>query len=109
LVRLVTLPWTRWPTWYFSTAWAPGVGGERLHREVDAVALGVHVDDLDLHRLADLHDLARVVEAAEGELGAVDEAVHATEVHEHAEVGDLDDVASSTAPARGARSSRPWP
>src|SRR5690606_559208 len=71
----------------------PRVGRELLHGEVDALALEVHVEDLDPHLVAQLDDVARVVEAAVGELAAVHQAVYAAQVHEDAEVGDLDDLA----------------
>src|SRR5690606_22084418 len=71
----------------------PRVRRELLHGEVDALALEVHVQDLDLHLVTDLDDVTRVVEAAVRELGAVDQAVYAAQVHEDAEVGDLHDLA----------------
>src|SRR5690606_38499528 len=71
----------------------PRVRRELLHGEVDALALEVHVEDLHTHLVAELDDVARVVEAAVRELAAVHEAVDAAEVHEDAEVGDLHDLA----------------
>ena len=41
---------------------APRVLLGRLQRQRDALAVEVDVEDLDLHLLADLHDLARVVD-----------------------------------------------
>src|SRR5690606_26724184 len=71
----------------------PGVGGELLHGEVDALALEVHVEDLDLDLVAQLDDVTGVREAPVRELGAVHQPVDATEVDEDPEVGDLDDLA----------------
>src|SRR5690606_2250292 len=71
----------------------PRVGGELLHREVDALALEVHVEDLDLDLIAELNDLAGVVEAAVRQLRAVHQSMDAAEGDEHAEVGDLHDLA----------------
>src|SRR5690606_32876713 len=55
--------------------------------------LEVHVEDFDLDLVADLDDVARVVEAAVGQFAAVNEAVDAAEVDECAEVGDFNDFA----------------
>ena len=59
-----------------------------LQRQRDALAVHVHVQDLDRDLLADLDDLARVVDVLPGKLGHVHEAVHAAEVDERAEVDD---------------------
>src|SRR5690606_35440037 len=59
-----------------------------LERQADALALQVHVEDLDRDLVPDGHDRARVVDVLPGQLGHVDEAVHAAEVDEGAEVHD---------------------
>ena len=64
-----------------------------LEAERDALAVAVDVEHLDLHRLADLEDLGRVVDVRPRELGDVDQAVHAVEVDEGAEVDDVRDLA----------------
>ena len=64
-----------------------------LQAERDALAVAVDVEHLDLHRLADLEDLGRVVDVRPRELGDVDQAVHAVEVDEGAEVDDVRDLA----------------
>ena len=64
-----------------------------LETEGDALAVAVDVQDLDLDRLADRQDLARVVDVRPRELGDVDQAVDAVEVHERAEVDDVRDLA----------------
>src|SRR5690606_11061797 len=71
----------------------PRVGRELLHGEVDALALEVHVEDLDLDLVTELDDVTRVREAAVGQLGAVHQPVDPAEVDEDPEVGDLDDLA----------------
>ena len=59
-----------------------------LQRQRDALAVHVHVEDLDGDLLADLDDLGRVVDVLPGQLGDVHQAVHAAEVDERAEVDD---------------------
>jgi hypothetical protein len=60
-----------------------------LQAQRDALALAVDAQHLDLDLLVHLHHLARMVDAAPGHVGDVQEAVDAAEVHEHAEVGDV--------------------
>src|SRR6185437_397429 len=64
-----------------------------LQRQRDALAVHVHVEDLDRDLLADLDNLTRVVDVLPGQLGHVHEAVHAAEVDERAEVDDRRDDA----------------
>src|SRR5665811_346306 len=69
----------------------PRVFLRRLQRQGDALPVEVDVEHLDGDLLADLHDLARVVDVLPGQLGDVHQAVHAAEVHERAEVDDRGD------------------
>ena len=71
----------------------PRVGLGLLQAERDALAVAVDVEHLDLDRLADVEHLGRMVHVAPGELGDVDQAVHAVEVDERAEVDDVRDLA----------------
>ncbi len=64
-----------------------------FHSERDAVGFVVDLDDLDLHLLADIEHLGRVVDAPPGDVGDVQETVDAAEVHERAVVGDVLDHA----------------
>ena len=64
-----------------------------LETERDALPVPVDVEHLDLHGLADVEHLGRMVHVAPAELGDVDEAVHAIEVDERAEVDDVRDLA----------------
>src|SRR5882724_2544085 len=71
----------------------PGVRLQLLQAEADALALPVDVEDLDLDLLPDVDHLGRVRHAAVAHVGDVEQAVHAPEVDEGAEVGDvLDDA-----------------
>ena len=73
-----------------------------LQRQRDALAVHVHVQDLDGDLLADLDDLARVVDVLPRQLGHVHQAVHAAEVDERAEVDDRgDDALADLALAQG--------
>ena len=71
----------------------PRIGLELLHAEADALGVGVEADHLHLDLLADLQRLARVVDAAPGDVGHVQQAVDAAEVHEGAVIGDVLDHA----------------
>ena len=59
-----------------------------LQRQGHALAVHVDVQHLDRDLLADLDNLARVVDVLPGQLGHVHQAVHAAEVDERAEVDD---------------------
>ena len=71
----------------------PRIGLQLLHAEADALRLRVDADDLHLDRVADVDDLARVIDAAPGHVGDVQQAVDAAEVDEGAVVGDVLDEA----------------
>src|SRR6185437_6032747 len=71
----------------------PRIVQELLHAERDAVRLVVDLDDLDLHGLADGQHLGRVVDAAPGDIGDVQQAVDAAEVDERTVIGDVLDHA----------------
>ncbi len=60
----------------------------RLERERHALALEIDIEDLDVDLLADLDDLARVVDVLPRELADMNEPIHAPEIHEGAEVDD---------------------
>ena len=71
----------------------PRIVQQLLHAERDAVRLVVDLDDLDLHRLADVEHLGRVIDAPPGDVGDVQQAVDAAEVDERAVIGDVLDHA----------------
>ncbi len=71
----------------------PRIVEQLLHAERDAVGLVVDLDDLDLHLLADIEHLGRVIDPAPGDVGDVQQAVDAAEVDEGAVVGDVLDHA----------------
>src|SRR6478736_7006139 len=71
----------------------PRIGEQLLDAERDAVRLVVDLDDLDLDRLADVHDLRRVVHAAPCHIGDVQQAVDAAEINERTVFGDVLDHA----------------
>jgi hypothetical protein len=71
----------------------PRIREQLLDAERDAVGLVVDLDDLDLDRLANGHDLGRMVHAAPRHVGDVKQAVDAAEIDEGAVLGDvLDDA-----------------
>src|SRR5580658_11519 len=67
----------------------PRIFLELLHAQRDAVRLVVDLDDPDLHLLADRQHLGRMVDAAPGDVGDVQQAVDAAEVDERAVIGDV--------------------
>ena len=71
----------------------PGIALGLLEPERDPLPLPVDVENLHLDGLADLEHLARMVHVRPGELGDVDQAVHAVEVDEGAEVDDVRNLA----------------
>src|SRR5664280_380852 len=71
----------------------PRVVEQLLHAERDAVSLVIDLDDLDLHRLADIEHLGRMIDAPPGDVGDVQQAVDAAQIHEGAVVGDVLDHA----------------
>ena len=71
----------------------PRIVEQLLHAERDAVGLVIDLDDLDLHLLADIEHLGRMIDPAPGDIGDVQQAVDAAEVDEGAVVGDVLDHA----------------
>ncbi len=71
----------------------PRIVEQLLHAERDAVRLVIDLDDLHLDRLADGQNLARMIDAAPGNVGDVQQAVDAAEVHERTIIGDVLDHA----------------
>ena len=71
----------------------PGIGLELLHAQADALGLMVDLDDLDGDGLAHREHFGRVRDTAPGDVGDVQQAVHAAQVHEGAIVGDVLDNA----------------
>src|ERR1700742_3266112 len=71
----------------------PLIVEQLLHAERDAVRLVVDLDDLDLDGLADVEHLGRVIDPPPGDIGDMQQAIDAAEVHERAVVGDVLDHA----------------
>ncbi len=69
----------------------PRILGGLLEAKGDALAVEIHVEDLDGNLVSDLDDLGRVVDVAPGQLGDVNESVDAAEVHKGTEVDDRRD------------------
>src|SRR5690606_177532 len=64
-----------------------------LEAEGDLLLVAVDGEDLDLDLLVDADDVRRMIDAAPGHVGDVQQAVDAAEVDERAEVGDVLDRA----------------
>ena len=69
-----------------------------LEAQRDALAVAVDVEDDDFQLLAALDDFARMLDAAPGEIGDVEQAVDAVEIDEDAEIGDVLDLALAALP-----------
>ena len=67
----------------------PRVVQQLLHAQADAVGVLVDLDDLDLDGLADREDLRRVVDAAPGHVGDVQQAIDAAQINEGTVFGDV--------------------
>ncbi len=68
---------------------APGIGLELLVPERDALGLPVELQHLHLDLVADVQNLARVIDAAPGHVGDVEQSVDAAQVHEGAVLRDV--------------------
>ena len=64
-----------------------------LQAERDALLLLVDVENDDFELLTDLEQFARMTEAAPGHVGDVEQAIHAIEIDERAEIGQVLDRA----------------
>src|SRR6185369_13807722 len=72
---------------------APRILGDLLEAEADALGVGVELEDLHANVVADLEQLARVVDPAPAHVGDVEQAVDAAEVDERTVLGEvLDDT-----------------
>jgi len=71
----------------------PRVLGGLFEAEGDAFLVAVHLDDHDLHFFTLLEHFGGVRDATPAHVGDVEEAVHAVEVDERAEIGDVLDHA----------------
>ena len=71
----------------------PRIRHQLLEAQRDALTIPVDVEDLDLEFLSDVGDLRGVPDPAPGHVGDVEEAVHASQIDERTEIGDvLDDT-----------------
>src|SRR5262249_3540779 len=71
----------------------PRIVEQLLHAERDAVGLVIDLDDLDLHLLADIEHLGRMIDPPPGDIGDVQQPIDAAEIDERAVVGDVLDHA----------------
>src|SRR6185436_16031026 len=67
----------------------PRIVEQLLHAERDAVGFVVDLDDLDLHLLADIEHLGRVIDAAPRDVGDVQQTIDAAQIDERAVIGDV--------------------
>jgi len=71
----------------------PRICLQLLHAEADALRLRIDAHDLHLDGIADIDDLARVIDAPPGHVGDVQQTVDAAEIDEGAVIGDVLDNA----------------
>src|SRR5206468_11500698 len=67
----------------------PRIGLELLHAERDALRLGIEANDLNLDGLADGQRLRRMIDAAPGNVGDMEQPVDPTQIDEGAVIGDV--------------------
>src|SRR5206468_11978780 len=72
----------------------PRIGLELLHAERDALRLGIEANDLNLDGLADGQRLRRMIDAAPGNVGDMEQPIDAAEIDESAVIGDVLDHAA---------------
>ncbi len=71
----------------------PRIVEQLLHAERDAVGVVIDLDDLHFHRLADIEHFGRVIDPAPCDIGDMQQAVDAAEIHERTVIGDVLDHA----------------
>src|SRR5215203_727827 len=71
----------------------PRIVQQLLHAERNAVGFVVDLDDLDLHRVADVEHFGRVIDEPPGDVGDMQQAVDAAEINERTVIGDVLDKA----------------
>ena len=71
----------------------PRIAFELLHAKADALGLWVDLDDLNFDRVANIDDLAWVIDALPAHVSDVQEAINAAEVNECTVIGDVFDDA----------------
>ncbi len=71
----------------------PGIGLELLHAQADALGVVVDLDDLHGDGLAHRQDFGRMGDAAPGDVGDMQQPVHAAQIHKGAVIGDVLDHA----------------
>ena len=89
----VTVPCTRSPALYFSLDQVPRMRLQLLHAERNAPLGGIHLEHLDLDLLAHRQHVGGLVDAAPGNVGDVQQRVHAADIHESAVIGQAADRA----------------
>mmetsp|Transcript_31925 Transcript_31925/g.41069 ORF Transcript_31925/g.41069 Transcript_31925/m.41069 type:complete len:208 (+) Transcript_31925:12-635(+) len=71
----------------------PRIAFELLHTKADALGLWVDLDDLNFDRVANIDDLAWVIDALPAHVSDVQEAINAAKINERTVIGDvLDDA-----------------
>src|SRR6267378_3645332 len=67
----------------------PRIGQKLFVTERDPLAIAIELEDLDLHRVAYLKKLGRILEASPGHIGDMQQSVNAAEIDERAIVGQI--------------------
>ena len=71
----------------------PGIGLQLFHAQRNTLGFGIEADHLHLHGLADLQGFGRVIDAAPSDIGDMQKAVDAAQVHKSPVIGDVLDHA----------------
>ena len=75
--------------WELAFDAVPWIVLKLLHTKADTMRFLVDLDDLDFHRFADCDDFGRMVDAAPGHVGDVQQTVDTAQVHEGPVFGDV--------------------
>ena len=71
----------------------PGIGLKLLHAKRNTLGFGIEADDLNLDRLANRQNLARMVDPAPGDIGDMQQTVNAAQIDKGAIIGEVLDHA----------------
>jgi len=70
---------------------SPGIGLKHLETERNSLPLPIQTEHVNIHLVADLEDLAGMVNPSPTQFRNVDQAISPTQVHESAELGNAGD------------------
>ena len=67
----------------------PWIGFQLLHAQRNTLGFGIEADHLDFHGLANLQGFAWMVDPTPGDIGDMEQAIDAAQIHESTIIGDV--------------------